>query len=234
MMMDINSLRYLLNDERTEESHIELVSHYLNHSVFIPELKSLLMDVDPSFQAQKDNLNKQTHIRNFNAISAYLISIQRFCQYEKIHRWGIQNLHCACILKSIDGKDHQNTIIRVFDRFRLASHAFYYDRLKIPLTKYQQQYLWLWEQLPHQPISLSELVQYLISIEKQTTLTTFQRLLIVDIRRFYGYVFALKPKKGYTPPTGQDKHQGEYLDENEAILLFPNDIPQKQNKALFF
>ena len=94
-------------------------------------------------------------------------------------------------------KDHQTTIIKVLDRFRLANEAYAALQLGNQLNKYQQEYLWLWQQLPSDKTPLADLVKYLRLLEANHQLNRFQYLLLLDIRRFYDYVLALKPKKNY-------------------------------------
>ena len=168
-------------------------------------------------------------------ICAYLYSVDQH-EYPIIQRWAVHNLHAACILKAIPNpteKDHQTTIIRVFNRFRLANEAYAASQQGKQLNRYQQEYLWLWEQLPSHEITLADFVKSLRELENDSKLNRFQYLLLLDIRRFYDYVLALKPKKHYSAPP---KHIDEpiYLDEHNAILHCPYDMPQKQHPALFY
>ena len=229
-------IQRLLEQEFIQDHYAEVLEQYLNRTVDIPELKQLL---------KLDNKIEQNHRSLFlhappsvsaHPICAYIYSVQQHSQHSVIQRWAVHNLHAACILKSIPNsgkKDHQTTIIKVLDRFRLANEAYAASQQKTQLSKYQQEYLWLWQQLPCDEKPLADLVKDLRLLEANPQLNRFQHLLLLDIRRFYDYVLALKPKKNYSAPP---KHIDEphYLDEHGAILCCPQDIPQKEHPALFY
>ncbi len=49
-------------------------------------------------------------------------------------------------------------------------------------------------------LPLADFVKSLRELETNSNLNRFQYLLLLDIRRFYDYVLALKPKKHYSAP----------------------------------
>ena len=196
-------IQRLLEQEFIHDHYAEVLEQYLNRTVDIPELKQLL---------KLDNEIEQNHQSLFlpappsvsaHPICAYIYSVQQHSQHSVIQRWSVHNLHAVCILKSIPNsgkKDHQTTIIKVLDRFRLANEAYAASQQATQLSKSQQKYLWLWQQLPSDKTPLAEFVKSLRSLETNSNLNRFQYLLILDLRRFYDYVLALKPKKNYSAP----------------------------------
>lgn len=233
-----NIIERMLDHELFDQCYQNAIAQHLKPAVLIPELKSLLettvsLDADPRFDLPT-KLPRPSSVSK-HPICAYLYSVDQH-EYAVIQRWAVNNLHAACILKSIPNrgeKDHQNTIIKVLDRFRLANEAYAVSRQGQQLSKYQQEYLWLWNQLPSHEIPLAQFVKNLRELENDSKLNRFQYLLLLDIRRFYDYILSLKPKKNYSAPT---RHIDEpyYLDEHSAILYCPYDIPQKQHPALFY
>ncbi|WP_180027713.1 hypothetical protein [Acinetobacter sp. YH16032] len=229
-------IHQLLQQEFIHEHYAEILSQYLKGKVYILELKQLL---NPEITTEYDYIQMcllSPPSVSQHPICAYLYSVKQHLQHSVIQQWAIHNLHAACILKSIQNKgnkDHQTTIIKVLDRFRLANEAYDASQQVKPLSKSQRQYLWLWQQLPEDEIRLYEFVQYLRRLETNPQLTRFQYLLLLDLRRFYDYVLALKPKKNNSPSV---KHVNEphYLDEQGAILCHPQDMPQKEDPALFY
>lgn len=229
-------IQRLLEQEFIHDHYAEILEQYLNRTVDIPELKQLL---------KLDNEIEQNHPSLFlhappsvsaHPVCAYIYSAQQHSQHSVIQQWAVHNLHAACILKSIPNaakKDHQTTIIKVLDRFRLANEAYAASQQEKQLSKSQHHYLWLWQQLPQDEISLDTFVKELRRLEANPQLTRFQYLLILDIRRFYDYVMALKPKKN---SSSSIKHvdQPYYLDDHEAILCHPQDISQKEDPALYY
>ena len=115
----------------------------------------------------------------------------------------------------------------------LANEAYAAFQQGKKLSKYQHEYLWLWQQLPQDEIKLNEFVEYLRRLETNPQLTRFQYLLLLDLRRFYDYVLAQKPKKN---SSSSIKHVDEphYLDEHGAILCHLQDITQNEDPALFY
>ena len=229
-------IQQILQQEFIHDHYAEILAHYLNRKVHIPELKQLLNpEIDTEFDHILQCLPVPPSVSQ-HPICAYLYSAQQHSLYSLIQQWAINNLHAACILKSIHNKgdkDHQTTIIKVLDRFRLANEAYAASQQEKQLNKSQHQYLWLWQQLPQEEITLDTFVVYLRRLETNPKLTRFQYLLLLDIRRFYDYVLALKPKKN---SSSSIKHvdKPHYLDEHGAILCHEQDIPQKQDAALFF
>ena len=233
-----NIIERMLDHEFFDQDYQNAIAQHLKPTVLIPELKPLLkttvsFDADSKFELPT-KLPLPPSVSK-HPICAYLYSVD---QHEDpiIQRWAVHNLHAACILKAIPNpteKDHQTTIIRVFNRFRLANEAYAASQQGKQLNRYQQEYLWLWEQLPSHEITLADFVKSLRELENDSKLNRFQYLLLLDIRRFYDYVLALKPKKHYSAPP---KHIDEpiYLDEHNAILHCPYDMPQKQHPALFY
>ena len=232
-------IQRLLEKEFIHDDYAEMLEQYLDGIPLIPELKQLLtfdIKAEPNHQDQRTLFLPAPPSVSAHPICAYIYSVQQHSQHSVIQQWAVHNLHAACILKSIPNagkKDHQTTIIKVLDRFRLANEAYAALQLGNQLNKYQQEYLWLWQQLPSDKTPLADLVKYLRLLEANHQLNRFQYLLLLDIRRFYDYVLALKPKKNYSAPP---KHIDEphYLDEHGAILCCPQDIPQKEHPALFF
>ena len=233
-----NIIERMLDHEWFDQSYQNAIAQHLRPAVSIPELKSLFnttisFDADSQFELPT-KLPRPSSVSK-HPICAYLYSVDQH-EYAVIQRWAVNNLHAACILKSIPNKgekDHQNTIIKVLDRFRLANEAYAVSRQGQQLSKYQQEYLWLWNQLPSHEIPLAQFVKNLRELENDFKLNRFQYLLLLDIRRFYEYVLALKPKKNYSAPPKHidDPH---YLDEHSAILYCPYDMPQKQHPTLFY
>ena len=233
-----NIIERMLDHEFFDQDHQNAIAQHLKPTVLIPELKPLLkttvsFDADSKFELPT-KLPLPPSVSK-HPICAYLYSVDQH-EYPIIQRWAVHNLHAACILKAIPNpteKDHQTTIIRVFNRFRLANEAYAASQQGKQLNRYQQEYLWLWEQLPSHEITLADFVKSLRELENDSKLNRFQYLLLLDIRRFYDYVLALKPKKHYSAPP---KHIDEpiYLDEHNAILHCPYDMPQKQHPALFY
>lgn len=233
-----NIIERMLDHEWFDQSYQNAIAQHLRPAVSIPELKSLFnttisFDADSQFELPT-KLPRPSSVSK-HPICAYLYSVDQH-EYAVIQRWAVNNLHAACILKSIPNKgekDHQNTIIKVLDRFRLANEAYAVSRQGQQLRKYQQEYLWLWNQLPSHEIPLAQFVKNLRELENDFKLNRFQYLLLLDIRRFYEYVLALKPKKNYSAPPKHidDPH---YLDEHSAILYCPYDMPQKQHPTLFY
>lgn len=229
-------IQHLLEQEFIHDHYAEVLEQYLNRTVDIPELKQLLKLDNKIEQNQRSLFLHAPPSVSAHPICAYIYSVQQHSQHSVIQRWAVHNLHAACILKSIPNagkKDHQTTIIKVLDRFRLSNEAYAASQQKTQLSKYQQEYLWLWQQLPCDEKPLADLVKDLRLLEANPQLNRFQHLLLLDIRRFYDYVLALKPKKNYSAPP---KHIDEphYLDEHGAILCCPQDIPQKEHPALFY
>ena len=233
-----NIIERMLDHEFFDQDYQNAIAQHLKPTVLIPELKPLLkttvsFDADSKFELPT-KLPLPPSVSK-HPICAYLYSVDQH-EYPIIQRWAVHNLHAACILKAIPNpteKDHQTTIIRVFNRFRLANEAYAASQQGKQLNRYQQEYLWLWEQLPSHEITLADFVKSLRELENDSKLNRFQYLLLLDIRRFYDYVLALKPKKHYSAPP---KHIDEpiYLDEHNAILHCPYDMPQKQHPALFY
>ncbi|MFX1825460.1 hypothetical protein [Acinetobacter sp. AS5] len=233
-----NIIERMLDHEFFDQDYQNAIAQHLKPTVLIPELKPLLkttvsFDADSKFELPT-KLPLPPSVSK-HPICAYLYSVDQH-EYPIIQRWAVHNLHAACILKAIPNpteKDHQTTIIRVFNRFRLANEAYAASQQGKQLNRYQQEYLWLWEQLPSHEITLADFVKSLRELENDSKLNRFQYLLLLDIRRFYDYVLALKPKKHYLAPP---KHIDEpiYLDEHNAILHCPYDMPQKQHPALFY
>ena len=233
-----NIIERMLDHEFFDQDYQNAIAQHLKPTVLIPELKPLLkttvsFDADSKFELPT-KLPLPPSVSK-HPICAYLYSVDQH-EYPVIQRWAVHNLHAACILKAIPNpteKDHQTTIIRVFNRFRLANEAYAASQQGKQLNRYQQEYLWLWEQLPSHEITLADFVKSLRELENDSKLNRFQYLLLLDIRRFYDYVLALKPKKHYSAPP---KHIDEpiYLDEHNAILHCPYDMPQKQHPALFY
>ncbi len=178
-----------------------MLEQYLDGIPLIPELKQLLtLDIkaEPNHQDQRNFFTCSTFCFSTSYLCLYLFSTTALTSILVIQRWAVHNLHAACILKSIPNagkKDHRTTIIKVLDRFRLANEAYAALQLGNQLNKYQQEYLWLWQQLPSDETLLADLVKYLRLLEANPQLNRFQYLLLLDIRRFYDYVLALKPKK---------------------------------------
>lgn len=229
-------IQQILQQEFIHDHYAEILEQYLNSKVHIPELKQLLNPkITTEFDYIQQGLPAPPSVSQ-HPICAYLYSVQQHLPYSQIQQWAAHNLHAACILKSIPDngdKDHQATIIKVFDRFRLANEAYAASQQEKQLSNSQHQYLWLWQQLPHDEIKLDEFVEYLRRLETNPELTRFQYLLLLDIRRFYDYVLALKPKKNSSPSI---KHVDEphYLDEYGAILCHPQEILQNEDPALFY
>lgn len=233
-----NIIERILDHEFFDQRYQNTIAQHLKPTVSICELKPLLkttvsFDADSKFELPT-KLPLPPSVSK-HPICAYLYSVDQH-EYPVIQRWAVHNLHAACILKSIPNpteKDHQTTIIRVFNRFRLANEAYAASQQGKQLNRYQQEYLWLWEQLPSHEITLADFVKSLRELENDSKLNRFQYLLLLDIRRFYDYVLALKPKKHYS---AAPKHIDEpiYLDEHNAILHCPYDMPQKQHPALFY
>ncbi|WP_441368357.1 hypothetical protein [Acinetobacter lwoffii] len=233
-----NIIERMLDHEFFDQDYQNAIAQHLKPTVLIPELKPLLkttvsFDADSKFELPT-KLPLPPSVSK-HPICAYLYSVDQH-EYPIIQRWAVHNLHAACILKAIPNpteKDHQTTIIRVFNRFRLANEAYAASQQGKQLNRYQQEYLWLWEQLPSHEITLADFVKSLRELENDSKLNRFQYLLLLDIRRFYDYVLALKSKKHYSAPP---KHIDEpiYLDEHNAILHCPYDMPQKQHPALFY
>ena len=233
-----NIIERMLDHELFDQGYQNTIAQHLKTAVLIPELK-FLFDTTINFDADSQfelpiKLPLPSSVAK-HPICAYLYSVDQH-EYAVIQRWAVNNLHAACILKSIPNKgekDHQNTIIKVLDRFRLANEAYAVSRQGQQLSKYQQEYLWLWNQLPSHEIPLAQFVKNLRELENDTKLNRFQYLLLLDIRRFYDYVLALKPKKNYSAPPKQI-NEPHYLDEYDAILCHLQDIPKKKNPALFY
>ena len=233
-----NIIEQMLDHELFDQCYQNAIAQHLKPAVLIPELKPLLettvsLDADSRFDLPT-KLPLPSSVAK-HPICAYLYSVAKH-EYAVIQRWAVNNLHAACILKSIPNKgekDHQNTIIKVLDRFRLANEAYAISQQGKQLNRYQQEYLWLWEQLPSDEIPLVQFVKNLRELENDTKLNRFQYLLLLDIRRFYDYVLALKPKKNYSAPPKQI-NEPHYLDEYDAILCHLQDIPKKKNPALFY
>ena len=233
-----NIIERMLDHELFDQGYQNTIAQHLKTAVLIPELK-FLFDTTINFDADSQfelpiKLPLPSSVAK-HPICAYLYSVAKH-EYAVIQRWAVNNLHAACILKSIPNKgekDHQNTIIKVLDRFRLANEAYAISQQGKQLNRYQQEYLWLWEQLPSDEIPLVQFVKNLRELENDTKLNRFQYLLLLDIRRFYDYVLALKPKKNYSAPPKQI-NEPHYLDEYDAILCHLQDIPKKKNPALFY
>ncbi|AVH14344.1 hypothetical protein [Acinetobacter indicus] len=229
-------IHQLFEQEFIHENYAITLGQYLNHKVDIPELKKLLKHDDEIEQIHQSQFLPAPSFVSAHPICSYIYSTQQHSQHSVIRQWAVHNLHAACILKSIPNKgekDHQTTIIKVLDRFRLANEAYAASQEDKQLSKSQHHYLWLWQQLPQDEISLDTFLKELRRLEANPQLTRFQYLLVLDIRRFYDYIFALKPKKNYSAPP---RHIDEphYLDEHGAILRCSQDIPQKEHPALFF
>ena len=223
----VKSLRELENDSKLNRFQYLLLLDIRRFYDYVLALKP-----KKHYSAPPKHIDEPIYLDEHNA---YLYSVDQH-EYPVIQRWAVHNLHAACILKAIPNpteKDHQTTIIRVFNRFRLANEAYAASQQGKQLNRYQQEYLWLWEQLPSHEITLADFVKSLRELENDSKLNRFQYLLLLDIRRFYDYVLALKPKKHYSAPP---KHIDEpiYLDEHNVILHCPYDMPQKQHPALFY
>jgi len=147
-------IQRLLEKEFIHDDYAEMLEQYLDGIPLIPELKQLLtLDIkaEPNHQDQRTLFLPAPPSVSAHPICAYIYSVQQHSQHSVIQQWAVHNLHAACILKSIPNagkKDHQTTIIKVLDRFRLANEAYAALQLGNQLNKYQQEYLWLWQQLP--------------------------------------------------------------------------------------
>ena len=113
-----NIIEQMLDHELFDQCYQNAIAQHLKPAVLIPELKSLLettvsLDADSRFDLPT-KLPLPSSVAK-HPICAYLYSVAKH-EYAVIQRWAVNNLHAACILKSIPNKgekDHQNTIIKV-------------------------------------------------------------------------------------------------------------------------
>ena len=221
----------LLASEKRSETFQSMGAHLLCQT---PSLNGLNLGPPYSESSHPTSLDRlDTHLAiprphlTKQPISSYLYYLKEVASDHIAYSWGINTVFALVILNNINpsvSADHQNTILTLVNRFRLATQALIKAEHHKKLSQYDKLYLWLWEQLPAESTSLVAFIQRLTELEKSGSLTTFQFNLIRDIRRAYSYVLHSSPKKlGHQNST--QKRFEHYALEDSDMLLVVQELP---------